>query len=323
MRESFEALVRYPGAASGLIALALVTSCAPDARSPAKPSTATLFFSNVELAPGRTFPSPLVRGTVNGHETVFIVDTGAQVSVVDAKLATDAALRVVAGGAAQDPSGAAVAMAKTEAPNIAVDGLGPLPNRMTAVIAIPELLTKLGIGAILSPQMIASDGHRVVLDLARRELRIDDASVTSVVSERVFDLGPLQVCRYDDKGFGAASLIAKAEIDGVPTTVELDTGASNTFVVADSAIGKKLTQRPDGDRKKSMSAAGEIETARFPSIPAKLGELDITGPLMTMPGARSGACGYEGRIGIDRLRTCMIVVSPRDAWGTCTKAAAN
>ena len=305
--------------AAGCVAAITLASCGPDPKTPATPATASLFFSNVELAPGRTFPSPLVRGTVNGHETVFIVDTGAQVSVVDAVLAREAAIVVAEGGAAQDPSGAAVPMQKTAAPNFVIDGLGPLPNRPTAVIAIPEILTKLGIGAILSPQMIATDGHQIVIDFARRELRIDDAAAASKISERVFDLGPIRVCRYDDKGFGAASLIARAVIDGVPTAVEIDTGASNTFVVADSNIGKKLAERTDGDRKKSVTAAGELETARFESVAATLGEFSVTGPLMTMPGQRSSACGYEGRVGIDRLRTCTLVIAEREARGTCTK----
>lgn len=300
-----------------------VGACGPDPKAPTKPKAASLFFSNVELAPGRTFPSPLVRGAVNGHETVFIVDTGAQVSVVDAALAKDAALPVAGGGAAQDPSGSAVPMQKTEAPNFVVEGLGPLPNRLTAVIAIPELLTKLGIGAILSPQMIATEGHPIVIDFARRELRLDDAAAASKISDTVFDLGPIRVCRYDDNGFGAASLIAQAVIDGVPTPVELDTGASNTFVVAESNIGRKLGERTDGERKKSMSAAGEIETARFERVSATVGELDVTGPLMTMPGKRSGVCGYEGRIGIDRLRSCTLVIGQREARGTCTKPSVD
>lgn len=311
--------MRRPGQTIAIGAILL--ACGPDPKTPAKPNTATLFYSNVELAPGRTFPSPLVRGTVNGKETAFIVDTGAQVSVIDAKLAAEAALPILTGGSAQDPSGSAVAMSKTDAPNIVVDGLGPVPNRMAAVIAIPEMLTKLGIGGILSPQMISSDGHQVVVDLANRELRLDDPGAANKTSEKVFDLGPIQVCRYDDKGFGAASLIAQAVIDGIPTMVELDTGASSTFVVADSAIGKKLGERTDGEHRKSMGAAGEIDTARFENVAATLGELNVSGPLMWMPGKRSGNCGYEGRVGIDRLKTCTLVIAQRDARATCTKAA--
>jgi len=303
------------------VLLGLLAACAPDPKIPSRPNAASLFYSNVELAPGRRFPSPLVRGTVNGKETVLIVDTGAQVSVIDAKLAAEANLALLRGaGEARDPSGNGVPMMKTDTPVIAVDGLGPLPNRMTAIVELPEPFRRIGIGGILSPQMLAGE-HQVVLDLPRHELRLDDPAAASKVSERVFDVGAIQVCRYADGGFGAASLIAEASIDGVPVRIELDTGASNTFVVADSAVGRKLAERTDGERKKSLTAAGEVETARFESVAAKLGEFDITGPLMMMPGKRAGACGYEGRIGIDRLRTCTLVIGAGDARATCRKSS--
>lgn len=308
------------GARRIAVALAFLAACAPEPKTPTKP-TATLFFSNVELAPGRTFPSPLVRGRVNGKETTFIVDTGAQVSVVDVKLAQAAAVVVTAGGSVQDPSGEGVPSSKTDAPNFVVDGLGSIPNRWTAVIALPEVLTNLGIGAILSPQNILDPkgGHQLVLDLANRELRFDDPSAASKVSSSVFDLGPIQVCHYGDESFSAAALIAHAVIDGVPTQIELDTGASNTFIVTDSDAGRKLAERTDGERKRAVSPAGEFESARFSNIPAVIGEFDASGPLMTMPGKRSHTCGYEGRIGIDRLRTCTLVISQNDARATCSK----
>lgn len=294
-------------------------ACGPEPKAPARPHSATLYFSTIELAPGRTFPSPLVRGMVNGKDTAFIVDTGAQVSVVDATLAADASLAVQAGGAAQDPSGTKVPMSKTVAPSFVITGLGAIPDAMTAVIALPEIFTKIGVGAILSPQSLARGGHQVVLDMEHNELRLDDAGAASQISDRVFDLGPIQVCRYDDHGFGVASLITQATIDGVVVPVEIDTGASTTFVVADSAIGRKLAERTDGEKKSAVSAAGELETARYDQIAAKIGEVDASGPLMTMPGKRVGVCGYEGRIGIDRLRKCTLVISERDARGTCGK----
>lgn len=298
----------------------LLLACAPEPKTPEKSHTASLYFSTIELGPGRRFPSPLVRGTVNGKETAFIVDTGAQVSVVDAALAVEASLAVVAGGAAQDPSGTKVPMSKTAAPGFVITGLGAIPDGLTAVIALPEVFTKLGVGAILSPQSLAKGGHQVVLDMERNELRLDDPGPTAAqVSNKVFDLGAIQVCRYDDHGFSVASLIAQAQIDGVVVPVEIDTGASTTFVVADSAIGKKLAERADGEKKSAVSAAGELETARYAQIEAKIGEVDASGPLMTMPGKRGGPCGYEGRIGIDRLQKCTLVISERDARGTCVK----
>src|SRR5262249_16445069 len=80
--------------------------------TPAVPAAAR-FYAKTEVAPGRTFPSPLVNGTVNGRPTKIVVDSGAQVSVVDAKLAAEAALVIAGSVEAQDPSGQAVAMRRT------------------------------------------------------------------------------------------------------------------------------------------------------------------------------------------------------------------
>jgi len=128
-----------------VLSLFVLAACGPEPKAPTPPAAARLFYSNVELAPGRRFPSPLARGRVNGRETVFIIDTGAQVSVVDAALARDAGLEITGAGQARDPSGGAVAMTKAPAPHLVVDGLGPLPERLTAVIALPEILTRLGV----------------------------------------------------------------------------------------------------------------------------------------------------------------------------------
>jgi len=49
----------------------------------------------------------------------------------------------------------------------------------------------------------------------------------------------------------------------------------------------------------------------------KVGEVDASGELMTMPGRRAAPCGYEGRLGIDRLRRCTIVIGEKVARATC------
>ncbi len=318
-------LVAFVFGVGGLFASVASGACGgpigAEAKTPQKVATATLFFSTVEIANGRVFPSPLVRASVNGKPTILIVDTGAQVSVVDAHLATEASLEVIAGGQALDPSGSAVAMAKTAAPHLAVEGIGALANRLTAVIALPYVLTQIGIGGILSPQMIPKDGRFVVLDLARRELRLDDGAAAASVSKSVFDLGAITVCRYDDKAFGAVSLVAVAMIDGVATRVELDTGAATTFVVNQSEVGKKLAARAEGGTGHAMGAGGEIDIAKVPNVAVTIGEVDASGPLMMMPGSRSGPCNYEGRIGIDHLRTCTFVIGETSARATCAAPA--
>jgi len=288
-------------------------ACGSPAR-PVPPTTsakAALFYSDVELAPGRTFPSPLVRGSVNGKATILVVDTGAQVSVIDEKLAIDAKLEVGAAVDGRDPSGNAVAMRRTERPGLGIDGLGAIAEHPTAVAALPSIFTRLGIGAILSPQALADGLHDVILDLAQREIRIVDRAPASHQGS-VAD-----VCRFAESGLAARALVAKAVIDGIPTVVELDTGASGTFVVSSSDVGRKLERRTDAERAEAMGAAGPIDVIRVGRATASIGSLTLDGPVTIMPGEKDGSCGYEARLGIDRLRNCTLVISETSASVTC------
>lgn len=310
-----------------LAALGLVVSLmgcgAASTTAPASPSTtssrAVLFYSDVELAPGRTFPSPLVRGSVNGKPTTIVVDTGAQVSVIDAALAADAKLEIGAPLDGHDPSGTTVAMRRTERPRLAIDGLGPLAERPTAVAALPPIFARLGVGAILSPQTLAESRRSVVMDLARRELRVTDLAPShdSTSEARRRDLSVVDVCHFQESGMDAKALVVKATIDGTTALFEVDTGASGTFVVAESDVGRKLGARPDASRAQAMGAAGPIDVIRVGRAPAKAGSVALDGPITVMPGEKDGRCGYEGRLGIDRLRSCTLVIGESTASGTC------
>jgi hypothetical protein len=322
-RSGDEAFVRF------LLVIALA-SCAGTV-APPRPSTpqqdkkqekkATLFYSDKELAPGRTFPSPLARGTVHGKPTVFIVDTGAQVSVIDASLAESAGVEIGAGVAAADPSGNAVAMRRADHPAFGVDGLGLLSDRPAAVVALPTLFTQIGVGAILSPQSLADGQHSVVVDLAHDELRITDApttaTATATANGSAHALLGTSLCPYVTDGLAAKALVARASIDGVSTVVEIDTGASGTFVVAESDVGRKLSSRTDATHAKAMGAAGPIDIARIANARASSGPVTLDGPLAVMPGGKDEHCGYDGRLGIDRLRACTLFIGEKTLEGVC------
>lgn len=268
---------------------------------------ASLYFDAREISPRGAFPSPLVDGTVNGRRTRFVVDTGAQVSVIDAALAADAGLVIGEGVRGQDPSGQAVKMQQTLEPHLAVDGLGELPDRPSAVATLPPFFAQLGIGAIVSPQSLADAEHSVVLDLPHLKLQRVSAAQPQGVD----------VCGYKEGSLEAKALVATATIDGTPTLVELDTGASRTFLVADSEVGKRLSSRPDVTRSQAVGAAGPIEVVGLSSVTIGLGGGDTPGPLMVMPGTKDEQCRYEGRLGIDRLKACTIVISTGSASATC------
>jgi hypothetical protein len=54
-----------------------------------------------------------------------------------------------------------------------------------------------------------------------------------------------------------------------------------------------------------------------------LGGVDASGPLMVMPGQRDEHCRYEGRLGIDRLRACTLVIARGAAGVTCAGSSTS
>ena len=52
-----------------------------------------------------------------------------------------------------------------------IEGWGELPDEPMLVTDVPDAVTRLGIGAFLSPQQLASDDFAVVLDFQKSEMR--------------------------------------------------------------------------------------------------------------------------------------------------------
>jgi hypothetical protein len=300
-----------------------VAACAgsPPPRPPApKRPAATLFYSDVKVAPGRTFPSPLVVGSVSGRPTTFVVDTGAEVSVVDATLAVVVGLPIGQPVGGEDPDATTLPLRRTDQPRLAIDGLGPIAERPTAVVTLPPVLARLGIGGILSPQALAEPGRDVVVDLVNLELRLADASAPSHASRTAQpqqELPPMNVCRFRESGFDAKVVVAAATIDGVEMAAEIDTGASGTLVVADSEAGRKLAARSDVVRGQAKDATGAFEVMRAGDVPVTIGAVPLRGAITVMPGKKDVHCGHEGRIGIDLLRSCILVIGESSARGLC------
>jgi hypothetical protein len=275
----------------------------------------------VELTPGRKFPSPLVRGSVNGKATIFVIDTGAQASAVDSTFAASAGLDLGREVKSSDPSGNAVAGMRTaERPHLLVDGLGLLAERPAVVVDFLDVMKATGIGAVLSPQALTADGSEVVLDLSRRELRIAGPNLDSntPVGQPTLALGQIDICRWTEGDVPAKALVMRASIDGKPISLEVDTGASKSFIVADSDVGRMLGTRPAAERSKAVTAAGQVDIVRVDGVTARSGAVALDGAFTIMPGKKDERCGYEGRIGIDRLKSCRLVLRDASVTGSCT-----
>lgn len=148
----------------------------------------------------------------------FVVDTGANQSVISSELAVRLSLPQGAPSALNGVAG--VEMAPTTA---AALGLGRRARRETTLFVLPQ--SAIGGDGMLG--LDGLDGQTLVLDFKRRALEIEAGGRRGLESRTVV----LRARRRD----GQLTLV-DAELAGIPVTAFIDSGAQNT-------IGNKALQR--------------------------------------------------------------------------------
>lgn len=280
------------------IALVVAVGCAAPPRVPIEKGE----HASIVYAP---IPLPLVRGSVAGKRTLIVLDTGTGGNVVAGWLARTMGLATTKyPEPTHDPSGRPVALERIDDPRLVIDGFDPLPDRPTAVADLPPGFEKAGIGAIVSPQRLARADAMIEIDMPRGEIRRVRAAEIPGASD---------VCTLEDTVFGNKRLTAKATIAGVPTVLEIDTGAIGNpyFVLADTPVGREVLSRPGLVRETGFSAAGKQDVVSASNVPVRLGARERPSNVTVMPGGRDAGCGVEGRVGLDVLRACVLTIGER------------
>lgn len=288
---------------------------------PARPARRARLEYEVE---GRPFRLPVVRATVGGVPTLLLVDTGASSHVLTRWLAKKAKLPVDdQGDRSLDHAGREVASLRTSAPRLVVDGWGPLDDRPTLVIDVPEALERLGIGGFLSPQSLG--GGTVVLDLLRGELR----DTTSPGEEKgalaewaTFSrpepksLPDPVACADPSSVLPALTFVLPARIGDEAVSLLVDTGAQRTDLFATSPAGKSLAARAEPGEPVIL-AAGKVETKVLRATALTVGDVKAEVDVGILPGASTPSCPRDGVLGMDALRRCVLVIGQGTFHGRC------
>jgi hypothetical protein len=105
-----------------------------------------------------------------------------------------------------------------------------------------------------------------------------------------------------------------ADVDG---WMELDTGASETEIRADSEVGLKL-QLKTSDGSAHLAQLGEISSAqRGRQSDISIGELTATIRPLLVSGKDNPQCPAMGVVGMDILRQCMILLDAETGFARC------
>jgi hypothetical protein len=166
------------------------------------------------------FPSPLLRGSVNGHDVWFLVDTGAGVHTLARWLVAAAGMRTRAtGDTAQGTTGHSIEIQRAERVRIRMLEGSTLQLEEAAVAEFPAIFAELSIGGLLSPQLLARRTEWVLLDLRIPELRIRSTAM------HVPDPQSLS-CTNKQSAFRNRQYAVRTYFNQLPATVTLDSEPS-------------------------------------------------------------------------------------------------
>jgi len=258
-------------------------------------------------AGSRAFVFPLVEGKINGQPTRFILDTGAGAHALDSAAAAAAQLGSPA-----------------KASSISIDGWGALPEHAVAVRDLPAAVRAHGIGGIIAPQLLVESADQtVVVDLLNLQLRMLPKSTAATA---LADLGPSlsggsgqKLCPDDVDGIPGLGLVVDATVDGEPTRLALDTGASRSILVEGSKAAARALLHPVLGRSVAVGASADVATSIYGGVPFTAGAWTSTVDVGVGVPHRSPPCGAFGRLGMDVLQQCAVAISQGDMLVSCRR----
>lgn len=270
----------------------------------------------------KPFPLPVVHGTVAGVPTLFLVDTGANAHILSGFIARKAGLTTRAfGDVGVDHSGHPIDTRRAPHPQVHIDDWGDLPDEPMLVTDVPEAVTRLGIGGFISPQHLADDDVSIVLDFQKSEMREMRHGDTLDAPGNAFALDPPRVCRDTDSPLQGLAFVVRAQIDGKPADMLVDTGAHHSDLLSVSATAKALLPRSQPSGEPVYAASGKVTPRTVKGAHIQVGALEVVRDLDSIPGEKDDFCPRDGALAMDVLKQCVLQLDRRSVSGVCSSDA--
>jgi predicted aspartyl protease len=274
---------------------------------------------------GRSFPLPLVHGSVGGEPVWMLVDTGANSHVIASWVARKLGMPMrPLGDVGSDHTGHAVTAFTVDHPNVAIDDWGALAGATMLVTDVPDPIARIGIGAFVSPQWLAPEGEVLVLDLSGGEMHTaswDDAA-RELDARAGLEIAPsgmsgVRLCQDSASAIAGLAFVLSARIEGNPVELLLDTGAHRTDLLSASKAGRALAIRARPSREQMYAASGLVRTSVVRSAQVKIGDWALTTDVDVVPGVSDPACPRDGVVSMDALESCTLVLGRKRLRGRC------
>lgn len=288
--------------------------------APTNTRSLPIFYDRALSAQG--FPNPLVKAWIAGHEATFIVDSGASANVL-----ADWYVKALGIPTSATDSRAVGAGGKTATERL-VHGLQGhwsdgqrFSLNEAIVLAFPPYFHSLHIGGAVSPQLLAPAGMAAVLDLRIPSLRfvpfvraLSDLRRSKVVAD---SLDLRQSCRNVKSKLVNRVYLTPVTAAGVSDLMLVDTGATRTTFSDKSKIAHAIESGSEPDPGHSSEGVG-----------GKAGGDRIVRNVQLLRGGRivtlspsiakvSSPCGAKGILGMDALRSCVLVLGDKRMAFSC------
>jgi len=238
---------------------------------------------------GSLAPLPFVHGTIGGVPTWMIVDSGASTQFAPSWMADRAKVHTrPTTSSVSDHVRHNMNVALADRSLIAIEGWGGLtPGELLVVDEEARGLgAKYGIGIILSPQEL-DDDRAVILELDRRSIRTgSEAAAVRALAARKIAVDP------DDIAFCHGVFSVAAIIDGL-------------FSLSDA--GRALAPHAARSRSEGEAGSGPVALRVSKGARIQLGGLSVRKDIDILTGAPEIQCPVDGVLGIDVLRSCVLV----------------
>jgi Aspartyl protease len=265
------------------------------------------------------FPNPLVKARIAGHEAIFIVDSGASANVFADWYVEIAGIPTVGSDSA------AVDNAGKTAPQRLVHRLqgrwsdGQLFSLNEAiVVAFPPIFKSVRLGGLVSPQLLAPPGMAAVLDLRVPSLRFVPFARAHSDLQRskapTVQLDLTQPCRNADSKLVNRVYVVPVTTAGVTDLMLVDTGATGTIFSDKSKIVRAIGSRGKPGTR-SEGVGGEASGRMVREVQLLRGGQIVT--LNPSIGAVSERCGVQGILGMDALRSCVLILGDTQMAFSC------
>jgi len=271
---------------------------------------------------GRQTGAPWIEVVVGGVKAKAILDTGAELHIVQAWFAEAAGLRQ---DGEQDVDVTDSSKKSMKASFTRVRGEMTGWGRMdTPAVLVPtlEAFEAARVGMVVNPLLLAAEGHALRLDFGQRVMAELD-QLTEPTPGVV-----LQTCATVSRmGNGTVIVtlrgVTEVQVAGFATALTIDSGARTTVIAAGSDATETLTRQVTGQETAGGVFGNEdVKTISEPVAMTVAGTaFEIAGLRLSPEEPKRSSCNDQGVLGMDVLRHCVVELSLTDTRLICRSPA--